>query len=287
MHPRFHLCGLRDQVWVADLIEPVADLTVSDRDIICACPCSKSDIKLWRDLMPALARCIATSSGGDLLSIPEMPLDVLDEPEQISKEYLRSLEQLHKGLVAYLWLSYRFAGVFGTRKLATHVKGLVEEKIEHVLANLNLDAAMRRAILQKKDSAMKKQRAREEAAMGQALLEQVAADVEADEVIGEEGEESVGLASESSEAEPVARPSADLTEEAPESTSINIDDLITDSLEPRREVAVASSSPDHFVGEEDVVFEEPDEVILKKPNDEHQSKYEKENVKAKSLANED
>ena len=53
MHKRFHLCGLKDQVWVADLIEPVQNLTVTDRNTICSAPASQTDADLWRELMPA------------------------------------------------------------------------------------------------------------------------------------------------------------------------------------------------------------------------------------------
>lgn len=146
MHSRFHLCGLRDQLWIADLIEPIQGLTPNDRNIMCACPASKSEADLFKRLMPAFARCIETQCGGSLLDIQEMPLEVLDLDVSPSREYLRELERLHKGLVAYLWLSYRFAGIFTTRPLAFHVKALVEEKIEHVLSQFSFTEAQRKKI---------------------------------------------------------------------------------------------------------------------------------------------
>ncbi|KAI4844047.1 P-loop containing nucleoside triphosphate hydrolase protein, partial [Aureobasidium sp. EXF-8846] len=146
MHSRFHLCGLRDQLWIADLIEPIQGLTVTDRNILCACPASKSDKDLISRLMPALARCIEQQGGGALFEIEEMPLEVLELEMSPNRDYLRKLEQLHKAIVSYLWLSYRFAGIFSTRPLAFHVKGLVEEKIEHVLHQFSFTESQRRKI---------------------------------------------------------------------------------------------------------------------------------------------
>jgi len=151
MHSRFHLCGLKDQVWVADLIEPVKGLTVVDRNIITSSPAGKTDMELWRALMPRYARCIAEQTGGDLVEIAELPLEILDAEVSASREYLRALEQLHKGIVSYLWLSYRFAGIFTSRSLAFHVKGLVEEKIELVLGKFSFSEATRKMLAAKRE----------------------------------------------------------------------------------------------------------------------------------------
>ncbi|KAH0372256.1 P-loop containing nucleoside triphosphate hydrolase protein, partial [Aureobasidium melanogenum] len=168
MHSRFHLCGLKDQLWIADLIEPVQGLTVTDRNILCACPASKSDKDMIGKLLPALARCIEQQGGGALYDIKEMPLEVLELQMSPSRDYLRQLEQLHKAIVAYLWLSYRFAGIFTTRPLAFHVKGLVEEKIEHVLHQFSFTESKRRKI----------KAAREKSLMAEAQRESVLADEE-------------------------------------------------------------------------------------------------------------
>lgn len=151
MHSRFHLCDLRDQVWVADLIEPIQGLSVTDRLIICSAPASKSDRELWSTLMPAFARCIAHQASGDLMSIPEIPLEVLDEEISASREYLRALERLHKGIVCYLWLSFRFGGVLTTRAAATHAKGMVEARIEDVLSRFSFTEAERRKLVEKRE----------------------------------------------------------------------------------------------------------------------------------------
>ncbi|GAB7356661.1 hypothetical protein MBLNU459_g7377t1 [Dothideomycetes sp. NU459] len=154
MHSRFHLCGLKDQLWIADLIEPVQGLTTADRNILCACPAGKSDSDLFKNLFPAFARCIEQQSGGSLLEIAEMPLEVLELEVSANRDYLRQLERLHKGLVAYLWLSYRFAGIFVTRPLAFYVKGLVEEKIETVLSQFSFAESQRKKITAAREKSM-------------------------------------------------------------------------------------------------------------------------------------
>ncbi|OQO09523.1 hypothetical protein B0A48_04925 [Cryoendolithus antarcticus] len=146
MHKRFHLCALKDHVWLADLIEPIEALTVVDRNIICACPASQTDAEMWKSLMPAFARIIASQTGGNIADIPELPLEVLEQEASPNREYLKSLETLHKGVVAYLWLSFRFAGIFNTRALANHVKDMVEQKIEEVLDKFSFTEAQRRKI---------------------------------------------------------------------------------------------------------------------------------------------
>lgn len=151
MHKRFHLCGLKDQVWIADLIEPVQNLTVADRNVICSAPASKTDNDLWQELMPAYAKIIAEQSGGSLLDIPQLPLEILEAEMSASREYLRELERLHKGIVTYLWLSYRFAGIFNTRALAFHVKAMVEEKIEEVLNSFSFSETQRRKLAAKRE----------------------------------------------------------------------------------------------------------------------------------------
>lgn len=146
MHTRFHLCGLKDQVWIADLIEGVEGLSVPDRNILCSCPAAKGDSDMWKKLMPAYARCIATQSGGSIVDIKELPIEIMEAEVQGTREYLRELERLHKGIVAYLWLSYRFAGIFNTRNLAFHVKVLVEERIEKTLSSFSFSEAQRRKL---------------------------------------------------------------------------------------------------------------------------------------------
>ncbi|KAL2354382.1 ATP-dependent RNA helicase SUV3 mitochondrial precursor, partial [Cryomyces antarcticus] len=145
VHPRFYLCGLKDQLSIADVIQPVKNLTTNDRIIFCAAPAAIRD-ENGKTLLKALAHCVAEQKGGVLLDIPEFKLDVLDREPSRSREYLGALESLHKGLVLYLWLSYRFAGVFNTRPLAFHVKGLVEDAIENALSKFSYNEMTRQRL---------------------------------------------------------------------------------------------------------------------------------------------
>lgn len=142
MHPRYHLCGLRDQIGIADVLHPIKDLTVGDRITICAAPASLRD-KDTPMMLTAFAKCVATQGGGSILEIPELNLEILDREMTVDKGYLTSLETLHKALVLYLWLSYRFSGIFTTQALAFHIKTLVEEKIDKVLAEFSADKNVR------------------------------------------------------------------------------------------------------------------------------------------------
>ncbi|KAK3649197.1 RNA helicase [Elasticomyces elasticus] len=235
VHSRFHLCGLREQIWIADLIEPVQGLTISDRNVICSAPASKSE-DMFRTLLPAYARCIATQTGGGILEIPELPLEVLEAEVSASREYLRSLERLHKGVVTYLWLSYRFAGIFTTRALAHHVKGLVEGRIEEVLGRFSFSEVQRRKMAEMRERAMMVQ-AEEAESLGEqsggegkvdGVVEGEVGTVEVEEVDGA-GEEHVG--------------GGDV-----------VQDFSAEVGEGGEESALAG---EHFGGEEDVVIEDP------------------------------
>jgi ATP-dependent RNA helicase SUPV3L1/SUV3 len=154
IHPRFHLCRFKDHIPIADAIQEY-DLMIDDRIIFVAAPASSRDEGMVH-VLKALARCVANHSGGELLDIPEINLELLDEvPDLGGKEYLRNLEALHKALTLYLWLSYRFAGIFRSQPLAFHVKSLVEEKIDDCLGRVQMDSTQRkRLIAMRKKTAM-------------------------------------------------------------------------------------------------------------------------------------
>lgn len=132
VHPRFQLCGLKDQLAIADVIHTVKNLSISERIMICAAPTNMRDPG-EREFLRTLAECIAENKSGELLDLPTLPLHVLDEEPTAKRKYLYSLEQLHKMIVSYLWLSYRFPHVFTTRKLAIYAKQLTEDAIERTL----------------------------------------------------------------------------------------------------------------------------------------------------------
>ena len=138
VHPRYHLCNLQDWMTIADMIEPVKDLTIHDRIIFCSSPASFRSKRFFEPVLVAFAECVAKNSSGALLDIPGLHLEVLDEEVTASRDYLGVLETLHKALILYIWLSYRFVGTFKDQDMAFYVKGLVEEKIDQGLALVSL-----------------------------------------------------------------------------------------------------------------------------------------------------
>lgn len=251
MHERFHLCGLRDQVWVADMIESVLNLTIADRITICCAPASKADKELWKKLMPVYARNIGDQTPVNIADIQELPIEVLEQPISASKDYLRELERLHKGIVTYLWLSYRFAGIFRTRALAFHLKGMVEERIEEVLKHFSFTESQRRRIA----------KAREQHLVKSLLLEE--ADHEEERTSYERsksnGDDGAGEGADTSK----------ISHDFPQTSSDNVSELQYEefSVSERPNVreyppypeqqASATAGDDRFAGEEDISFEDP------------------------------
>lgn len=133
VHPRFHLCNLRDQVAIADVIQPYG-LSTRDMLTFVAAPIPLRD-QAMAAAAKGMAKALANNTGGELLDIKEIDLDILDKDpfgagaKGVDPLTLRGYESLHKILTLYLWLSYRFAGVFRSQALAFHVKALVEAKI--------------------------------------------------------------------------------------------------------------------------------------------------------------
>ncbi|KAL9096951.1 MAG: hypothetical protein Q9165_000915 [Trypethelium subeluteriae] len=158
LHTRFHLCELQDHLVIADAIQSVKDLTTADRIMFCAAPVPTrgGDVTEGK-LLRAFAKCVEQQRGGGLLDIEELPLEVLDKKPSTSREYLRELESLHKGIILYLWLGYRFTGVFNTQALALHVKGLVEAAIEKALAEYSFSMDARRKLRARQEQAMMRQ----------------------------------------------------------------------------------------------------------------------------------
>ena len=132
---RFHLCALRDQLLVADSIHPVKQLSIRERITFCAAPTSTNP--LMQKLIKSFATYAAEQKQCSIVDIPELPLEVLDSEKPGDRQHLRQLEDLHKGINLYLWLSYRFHGVYNSRMLAFYAKKLVEAAIERSLAAYN------------------------------------------------------------------------------------------------------------------------------------------------------
>lgn len=136
-HPRFHLCDLHEQVNIAEVIEPVENLTVRDRAIFCAAPANTHEYRSSQ-VCKAFASCVANNGGGALLELSCLNLEMLDGPISKTRSYLADLELLHKALVLYLWLSYRFDGIFISQGMAVYVKGLVETRMDKILGKVSV-----------------------------------------------------------------------------------------------------------------------------------------------------
>jgi ATP-dependent RNA helicase SUPV3L1/SUV3 len=148
LNPRFELCRLKEQIEILDLIQPYK-LSNTDRIVFMSAPVAIRESG-FADVITEFAGCVAEQTGGELLDLKSLNLELLDmdihQHPYGSKAYLRAAETLHKALTLYLWLSYRFAGIFRSQALAFHVKRLVEEKIDHCLAEVHWDAVKRRKL---------------------------------------------------------------------------------------------------------------------------------------------
>ena len=172
--PRYHLCAMEDQIRIADIIQPCENLTITDRILLCAAPAGSTDARMGL-ILSAYARCVGDNSSGALLDIPEVPLDVLDEEIRPREGYMGRLEILHKALILYLWLSYRFPGVFINQDMAFYVKRLVEERMDQMLAEFSSSPAIRENIRKMKAEALRtagsyNESAAEPASSGQAYI---------------------------------------------------------------------------------------------------------------------
>lgn len=143
---KFHLCHLKEMIEVADLIQPFP-MSIYDRCVFLNAPVSLRDHGADR-ILQAFARCVSRMDGGDLLDIPEIKLELLGTKLEDWKnplpQYLQKLEGLHKSITLYLWLSYRFSGVFRSQNLAFHIKGQVEDKINEYLSGIKQTEMMRK-----------------------------------------------------------------------------------------------------------------------------------------------
>ncbi|KAI0853004.1 P-loop containing nucleoside triphosphate hydrolase protein [Daldinia vernicosa] len=171
--PRFHMCGLKEMLAVSDYIQPYP-MSVYDRCVFLNAPVYLAD-KSGVEILQAFARCVSNMEGGELLDIPGIDLELLDTVEEAtgnSPENLRRLESLHKTITLYLWLSYRYSGVFRSQNLAFHVKELVEARIDAHLAKVSVDTAKRRARLEKiRQQASKSERKKERVLGGDASID--------------------------------------------------------------------------------------------------------------------
>ncbi|KOS20358.1 ATP-dependent RNA helicase suv3 [Escovopsis weberi] len=153
-----------DNLEIADIIQDLP-LTIHDRLTFCFLPASlRAEHAV--DVLRALASIVADNATGDLLDIPEIPLeyldlDVGDFPD--GQQYLSKLESLHVAINQYVWLSYRYAGIFRSQALAFHVRSLVEEKLISTLDKLHFSEErleQRRKLQRRQAKSHKKSRLR-------------------------------------------------------------------------------------------------------------------------------
>ncbi|KAG6031727.1 hypothetical protein E4U41_007466 [Claviceps citrina] len=137
--PRYRLGIGTEVLEIADIIQDIP-LTIYDRLTFCFVPAQlRSEGAV--DILRALARVVANNLSGDLLEIKEIPLEILDiECKDFAggpDKYLSKLEALHVSINQYVWLSYRYSGMFRSQALAFHVRQLVEQKLISTLDQLN------------------------------------------------------------------------------------------------------------------------------------------------------
>lgn len=137
--PGFRLHVPSDSMEIADILQDIP-LEIGDRITLCYMPANLR-MNGAVPILRALANVISQNLPGDLLSLSEIPLEILDqEPEDVGKspqDHLYQLESLHVSLNQYLWLSYRYTTLFRDRDLAFHVRSLVEAKLVDSLERMD------------------------------------------------------------------------------------------------------------------------------------------------------
>lgn len=147
MHPRFKLSGVSSQSGIARVLDSVRNLTIKDRLCFSFSPANtrkQEDVKL----LMAYGKCVANNKPVACVDLPEIPLEVLDAPMSGSREYLASLESLHRSLILYLWLSYRFVAIFKDREQATYAKTMAEQRISETLTKFSHTAELKERMKQ-------------------------------------------------------------------------------------------------------------------------------------------
>ncbi|KAH7355224.1 P-loop containing nucleoside triphosphate hydrolase protein [Rhexocercosporidium sp. MPI-PUGE-AT-0058] len=148
LQPQFHLCRLKEQIQIVDLVQEF-DLSHMDRITLMSSPASLRDPGMTK-VIKEMAKCIAEQKKGALLDMECFDLELIDkdihDDVDGSKGYLRKAEALHRAVTLYLWLSYRFAGIFTSQALGFHIKTLIEEKIDQCLAEVSWTEAQRKKL---------------------------------------------------------------------------------------------------------------------------------------------
>ncbi|PFH59906.1 hypothetical protein XA68_11705 [Ophiocordyceps unilateralis] len=140
MSPLYELNVGSEVLKIANILHDIP-LSIADKMTFCYMPAALR-IAGTRDMLRAMAKVVASGEGGDLLSMPEVPLEYLNEyagDEAATNDYLERLESLHVILNQYVWLSYRYTGLFPSQKTALYVRDLVAERILATLDKRTFD----------------------------------------------------------------------------------------------------------------------------------------------------
>jgi ATP-dependent RNA helicase SUPV3L1/SUV3 len=156
VNPLFFLCDPTNQLGNAEIIDTVKGLPFEDQLKFMVSPMDRKS-EISRDVTGALADCVADHNDGRLLDINHLNLEVLEQPVSGSNSYMADLESLHRAVILYLWLSFRFGGVFTDRTLASHVKELVEERMVRALTEFSANKRLRQGASLKRQIALQKQ----------------------------------------------------------------------------------------------------------------------------------
>ncbi|RMD43534.1 hypothetical protein DV735_g1592, partial [Chaetothyriales sp. CBS 134920] len=144
-NPRHKICDIRAQLATARAIEPVQGLDLAQRLTLSAAPV---DLRTGdgAQVLRAFATCIAQGKEVTIADVPEIPLETLDREPQFNKAYLGSLEVLHKAIILYCWLGYRFSYVFKDLDMAFHAKQMTEERINTCLSHFSANILWRKRL---------------------------------------------------------------------------------------------------------------------------------------------
>lgn len=156
VNPPFFMCDADGQLKNAQIIDSVRGLRLHDQLTLMAAPMETKDPS-QRDVTRAFVDCVAENSRGQLLDIPNLNLEVLERPVSSNKDYMHSLENLHKAIILYSWLSFRFGGTFTDRTLASHVKELVEARMVRALTEFSANKKLRKDASLRRQIALQKQ----------------------------------------------------------------------------------------------------------------------------------
>jgi ATP-dependent RNA helicase SUPV3L1/SUV3 len=154
LHPRYFLADLEDVCRCAALIDSVDGLSVTQSFIFTAAPVSPRT-PVGRKVAQALASCVARHKPVTIADVPEVPFEALDESPTKVNIYLTKLEHLHKAIILFLWLSYRFVNIFLDQDMALHAKETVEERINSCLLGSSDPKSELRALLVHKKTKVK------------------------------------------------------------------------------------------------------------------------------------